>query len=635
MVQQARQAGNGRQLEFRVGQSGTYYVRVDWTGRGFAAAAYKLNIRPIGLENGTLDSSWLGRTEGGLYAWLDGNLLEISGPVGHGFGIRGNWTESVVSSGGLPGATYSADTVYLETPLGEVAMPLPSGSPLVVTTGPQLWGDDFGEISSLAWTAPSSLTALEAVFGALNPSNLLSIGELNASTKIGIALGNDPTLTSTNAPLNAAIPYMYLTINPSTSSLTQAFSVVIDPADPFFYIGSPQSGNIFPITAVGVSQSGLIPYTPEPNAKPSQWNGALRGHLYVAGTIDTTELTYVPSEVDGSLTLNLDPNHTGQWLGGSITPMQLANLLLAPQNPATFLGDANAVNQLFHNFSAGLNGELKISPWDKIKDIPGLTDRLGSATNYLSALLKMDVPRALTVAEASLIYDGPAESCYFRGGTTNPFEGTVAAPFVATSTVDVDAAIQPGGEFYLDAGASYNLLGFTAQGEVKVLNNWPTQIPIFTIGPKGIPVLGVQTIYLTEVDVDLNVNLPIASGGAEVRGQLQSNGDFDLSGSAMLNIPALTGSAQFDLNYSHTGTFLFSAEARAHFTDNIVSAELDVNIDINVDSSGALTYSGSGTASAEVNTVLFGWQPVGDVGVGVSNHEIWFEVDGHEVDIYF
>jgi hypothetical protein len=633
--QQARQAGKGQNIEFRVAQSGTYYVRVDWTGLARAAASYTLNIRPIGLENGTLDSTWLGRTEGGLYAWLDGSRLDVSGPVGHGFGIRGNWTGSVVFSGGLPGATYSADTIYLDTPLGEVPMPLPGGSPLKVTTGAQQWGDDFGEISSITWTAPSSLTPLEAVFAALNPSNFLAIAELNASTKIGIALGNDPTLTSTGAPLNAAIPYVYLSINPSTSGITQAFSVVVDPADPFMYIGSPQTGSIFPITAVGVSQSGLIPYTPEPNGKPSQWHGALHGHLYVAGTIDTTELTYVPSEVDGSLTLNLDPNHTGHWLGGSITPLQLANLLLAPQNPVTFLGDGPAVDQLFHNFSAGLNGELKISPWDKIQDIPGLTNRLGSATNYLSALLKMDVPRALTVAEASLIYDGPTESCYFRGGTVNPFEGTVAAPFVATSTVYVDAAIQPGGEFYLDAGGSYNLLGLTAHGDVKVLNSWPIQGPIIIIGPNGLPVPGLQTIYVTEVDADLNVSIPIASGGVDVHGQLTASGDFDLSGSATLNIFALTGSAQFDLKYSHTGTFLFTADVRAHYGDDVVRADLQVNIDINVDSYGDLTYSGSGTASVDVNTFVFGWQHVGDVGVGVSNHKIWFEADGHELDFYF
>jgi hypothetical protein len=247
----------------------------------------------------------------------------------------------------------------------------------------------------------------------------------------------------------------------------------------------------------------------------------------------------------------------------------------------------------------------------------------------------MDVPRALTVAEATMIYDGPTESCYFRGGTGNPFEGTVAAPFVTASTVDVDAAIKPGGEFYLDASGSYNLLGLTAHGDVTVLNNWPTQVPILTIGPNGFPVLGVQTVYLTDAAVDLNVSIPIASGGVEVRGQLQANGDFDLSGSATLHISALTGSAQFDLNYSHTGSFLFTADVRAQYGDDLVRADLDVNIEINVDSYGDLTYSGNGTASADINTFVDGWRHVGDVGVGVSNHRIWFEVDGNEVDIYF
>jgi hypothetical protein len=88
--QQVREAGNKQDLEFRVAESGTYYVRVDWSGLGRTVTSYTLNIRPIGLDNGTLDVSWLARTEGGLYAWLDGNTLDISGPVGHGFGIRGN-----------------------------------------------------------------------------------------------------------------------------------------------------------------------------------------------------------------------------------------------------------------------------------------------------------------------------------------------------------------------------------------------------------------------------------------------------------------------------------------------------------------------------------------------------------------
>src|SRR5262249_33769995 len=139
-----------------------------------------------------------------------------------------------------------------------------------------------------------------------------------------------------------------------------------------------------------------IPYAPED--APSQWNGPLRGHLYIHGVINTTNLTIVPSEVEGSVTLNLDPNHTGQWLGGSITPLQLANLLVAWEAPVTFLGDGPRVDQLFQNFSAGLEGELRISPWDKVADIPGLVKRLGGDADHLSDVLKTDVPRLLTLA---------------------------------------------------------------------------------------------------------------------------------------------------------------------------------------------------------------------------------------------
>jgi hypothetical protein len=514
-------------------------------------------------------------------------------------------------------------------------MPLPSG-PLTVTTKPQQWGDAFGEIGSVAWPAPPSLIAFEAVLGILDPSALLGLGSIDKSTSIGIGLGNDPTLQATGAPLNAAIPYLYLSVNPaantavSVSAATQASSVIIDPADPFIYIGSPQTGSKFPITAVAVSQSGLIPYAPDD--APSPWNGSLRGHLYIQGVINTTDLTVVPSELEGSVTLNLDPNHTGQWLGGSITPLQMANLLVAGTDPVSFLGDGSAVDQLFKNFIAGLNGELKISPWDKVADIPGLMNRLGGDANHLSDVLKSDVPRALTVGHASLIYDGPTESCYFRGGTTSPFEGTVAAPFAAPVSLDVDAALKPGGEFYLDAKGTYYALGLTAGGEVKVLNNWPTQVHKI-IGP-GLP-FGTQTIYVTEVDVDLNVSVPIV-GSVDIHGKLQGNGDFDLSGSAALDIPGLKGSANFDLKYLHTGNWTFTDVASPHYDDNVVRADLNLAIYINVDPYGDLTFSGSGTASSFYVNTWIGWVQVpGSVGVGIINHEIWFEADGHEVDIYF
>jgi hypothetical protein len=264
-----------------------------------------------------------------------------------------------------------------------------------------------------------------------------------------------------------------------------------------------------------------------------------------------------------------------------------------------------------------------------VADIPGLVKRLGGDADHLSDILKADVPRLLTLGEARLVYDGPTESCYFRGKTTSPFEGTVAAPFAAPVSLDIDAALKPGGQFYLDAKGGYHALGLTAQGEVKVLNNWPVVVTIITASHKPEQV----TVYQTGVYADLNVN--VLGTTVDLHGQVQGNGDFDVTGSADLNIPDLSGSARFDLNYSHSGHFQFTAEAHAHYGDSAVRADLDLNFQIAVDPYGRLSYSGGGTASAQVNTVLYGWQSVGTVSVGINNHEIWFSADGVRVDIYF
>jgi hypothetical protein len=635
-LQPASLAGAGQDLEFRIAQTGTYYLQLASTATSSTqTTSYSLNVLPIGLNTASLSPSLMASTNGGLYAWLNGHVLDISGPVGHGFGIRGNWTKSVSSASGLPAATYTATgTIYLQTPRGEVAMPLPTGTPMTVSTGPRLWGNVFGAISSVSWSPPSSVAAFAAVLGVLDPSAFLGLGNVVQSIKVGINLGNDPTLQNTGAPLNPAFPYIYLSVNPLAGTVvgqvTQAFSVVLDPADPFMFIGSPMTSSSFPITAIAVSQNGLIPYTPQD--APSQWTGSMYGNFYVQGVINTTDLTLVPSQVKGSLTLNLDPNHTGQWLGGSITPLQLANLLLLPGVPATFMNDPQTVEQVFKNFSAGFNGELDISPWDTVQNIPYLTTLMGSAATHMSDILQMSVPRFLTMGQASLIYTGPSESFFFRGGTANPFAGTVLAALAAPTTVDIDGAFHPGGEFYLDARGTYQPIGFTAtSGEVRVLNHWPTVVPTFTIGPFGLPIFGTRTIYVTSVSLDLNVN--VLGATVSLQGQVQGNGDFDVTGSGALGLAGLSATANFNLYYSHTGYFQFTAAAQAHYSSSVVRADLSLNFSMAVDAYGHLIYSGSGTASASVYTYFFGWRSAGTVGVGINNSEIWFTVNGIEIVI--
>ncbi len=577
-----RTARFGQSIEYRVppGESGTYYVKIAGNDPSSTqAASYSLHLRPIGLDDGRLDPSYLSKTGGGLSAWLDGDTLDVSGPVGHGFGIRGNWTPSVWYANGVPFATYTATgAVSLETPVGEVGLPLPAGSSVTLTTKPQQWGNDFGEVAALDWNAPPALADLETQLGMDDSlTRMLITPPVVQATKFGLGLGSDLALQNTGAPLNPAVPYLYVTINPLASSTlgsaTQVFSVVLDPADPFVYVGSPQTGDYFPITALAASRQGLIPFTPAD--RPSQWAGSLRGHLYVQGQLDTTALTEIPSEIDGELVLNLDPNHTGRAFGGA-TPAQLLSLYFAPGALAAI--DPQASHQVMTNFSAGINGAFNISPFAKFADgVPDAVNRFGDKHSLVQFILNREVPKVLTVGHATLVYDGPTESTYFRGGTTSPFDGTPLAPFLAPVEVDVDAGIKPGGAFYLDVKGPYQFAGLTGAGELKLENNWPT-----TVLRPGLRGLTIQTVPVSSITADLQFN--------------------------------------YGIPY-------------------VIQATLDVHFMIGVDAAGHLTYAGSGTVSGDWYGPNHGWQvwdwewqPIGDVGIGVNNDEMWFEANGQRYE---
>jgi hypothetical protein len=227
--------------------------------------------------------------------------------------------------------------------------------------------------------------------------------QVNLSTSLsnpaGVKLGRETILQQTGAPVYAAVPYLYFTVNPlggnTGGGMTNVLSIVVDPADPYLYIGSgvigaPIPGTTVSIHALAYSKNGLIPYTPE--AAPSQWQGNLSGHFYLDASVKFL-VAGVPTEVEGKLTLNLDPKHTGRMLGGvNVTAEQLVGYLTQPGNSSV---DASTIDTIFSNVSLGVNGELKLAVLDK------LFHKLFSGTALA------DKAPHLTVGNASLIYDGP------------------------------------------------------------------------------------------------------------------------------------------------------------------------------------------------------------------------------------
>src|SRR5205085_318336 len=69
--------------------SGVYTVKL--TGNNVSAlhpAAYTLDLHRLALAQGTQDVQTLAQT-GSMYAWLNGDTLDLTGPTGYGFGISG------------------------------------------------------------------------------------------------------------------------------------------------------------------------------------------------------------------------------------------------------------------------------------------------------------------------------------------------------------------------------------------------------------------------------------------------------------------------------------------------------------------------------------------------------------------
>ncbi|MBI3411057.1 MAG: hypothetical protein HY040_22210 [Planctomycetes bacterium] len=620
-------ANYGQSLEYRVTSPGIYFLAVSWTGTASTQSInYTAHLRAVGLDNFNLDSTLLNRTDGAMTAWQNGNVLNIAGPTGHGFGIRGNWAETPTTANALTSASYRATgDIYLQTAAGDVLIHLPSD--LTLTTKPQLWGDAFGEVNSIDWTAPPSLAAYEAILGVIYPPGLLDIGQISAGTKINIGLGRDMALKNTGAPLNNEIPYLYLSVNPlansSAGSITQAFSAVLDPADPFLYIGSPLSGDTTYVTALAGSAHGIIPFTPVD--APSQWHGNLRGHVYIQSQFDLTALTGVPSELDGNITLNLDPNHTGQVLGNP--SLSLQPLLDGLTNPQALSAYGQAIDTIFSNFSAGVNGTLKLSPWKKIADVPGLASRFGGKLSVVDWLMTNNAPK-LALGNASLIYDGTTENAYFRGGTANPFAGTQLAPFTApVNTIDLDAAFAKGGHFYVDFQGGYQPFGFSTVGEIKVLGNWP--VPVITMFPglNGLPSPVVTMVNQTSVTVDLSMNV-LGLASEDLKGQVYSNGDFVLSAVDHADLGPFSGSETYTLTYSHLNGFTFRADLAGSASNGPAEGDVTATVYINVNSAGHMTFSGGGSATAYVYGVN-----VGSVGVYVNNNELVFWAGGYEIDI--
>jgi hypothetical protein len=418
--------------------------------------------------------------------------------------------------------------------------------------------------------------------------------------------------------------------------------------------------------------------------KPTQSTASTMqgGHVLLQGTFDTTALTLIPSQVVGDITLNLDPNHTGKFFGGAtVSAAEIAGIftVAGTGGGACLLAALGATNsplagnfdQVYRNLSVGINGTLNINPLGAIKqdlgwqvgnEILALPTGPSSFFDHVLNWANGQVfdPQGLgmlPIGKASLLYDGPTSSLYFRGGTTDPFANTPLA-FLTTAfanaskgytlatqagiipTFDLDCAVKPGGEFFLNVAGTYNIASLPESGQILLVYNYPVTGPAaeFLGAPSSTGVIGLpiskgaaSTPLCTGIYFDAKVQ--VLNNYVDLQGKVYGNGDFTIQGSAAINIGALTGSATFTLSDTQAHGFSFTGAMDASFSSHYIRGGLHADFTFGI-ADGNLTYRGDIHAWGQVYIPYVGWEGANLSG-GISNNAIWASVDGYEVDFRF
>jgi hypothetical protein len=492
---------------YRVQQDGTYYVTIDLftvhdPSAYYAPAVtnYEVDLRPIGLNPSMQDPNWLQKTGGEMDVWLDGSTLDISGPAGHGFGLRGNWQQTVTQSGSLSYSTYTASGII--TIQGAINVGLPHGQTVTITTQPSQWGGLFGPVGSLVGEGSFSLGDVAGTLGKNSPLGLQLAGTSSAlpNQRWGIDLGSG--INNSGVPLNAAVPYLHFTSSDDTSAMfgglqVQAdhvghgFTMVDDPADPFLYVGV----NGVPLIkkfGVGWSTRDLIPFAP--GSAPANYHGALAGNFYHTGEVDLSDVD-IPIVIDGDWTVNFDPNHTGKLFGGAaITASDIVGIMTGKETATPAL--LKQLNTAFTNVSFEHNGSLSLNLSED--DVGGIQ---------------------IPIVQDTDVYDGAAQTLYMHVNSVNPFQGTFLQDYVK-GDVSLDGTYsRPSGQWDILAKCDLDLFRQETVGMLE-LNN------------QGVKLDG--TIHALGTNVEL-------------KGNVYSNGDASLTGDATVNLVVANVEGHFDL----------------------------------------------------------------------------------------
>lgn len=578
--------------------AGTYYVKVTTGSTDYSLGrSYNLNLERVGVEDTNVLPLRL-KQGGAGHAWLNasGDTLNVTGPTGYGFSLRGNWAKAR----GGDAVTYTATgtlylrSTYLTGSVGEIAVQVARGETFRVTTRAPGW-DQLGEIASvgghLGLSVEPYAAGIEQALG-VDLSDVAVGAKWTIKTGAQVKAEYQGYVQNDIAQVLDGVPYLVygdagsLKLNFGQVSLTTTdqseLVMIADPADPMLYVG-------YKDYAFAGSLNGRIPFNtavtpPAESSGPYSVllpNLGYYGHVYAAGEFP---LAGVPMSVHGDVTVDLDADGDGQFLGGAGNADQL------------FRGDLTAVEAVLRDVNVGVNG--------------------GVSLGYTVAGRSLTVP----LGGASVFYSGPHQGVWFKGaqGTAvNPWAGTVLEDFQVGPGAAVEGYAYRDGRFSVSTTSSYKLFTLDAALTVTVTND-------------GIRAAGTVTT-------------PI--GRADVSGSIAFNGDFALAGQLQIDVGGgsnyLRGTAA--VTVSKVGSEMtFTAAVDAHARLSIPGAKAEGSVTgsltVKVRSDGRVSYAADlhFSAGIYVRTPITGdWNKIGSASgsFGLSGDTLTFSALGYNFSL--
>ena len=566
---------------FYADHDGDYFIRATTSGvNAGTARRYDLNFDRVGLID-TAAPSVLDHS-GAYHAWLNkaGDTLYISGPSGYGFSLRGNWSQAV-NSGTV---TYAATgTIYLKTSalasVGEIALQVANNQKFSVRT--HVTGRvQLGELSGISGKFGLSLAPVAGVikdtFG-LDVSTISAMNGWTIKTGAQIKQQYQSYIQHDIGQLLDGVPYLVygdagtVKMNFGSVSVTttnQAKTVLIaDPADPFLYVA-------YKNYAAAGSVHGRIPFNSSiaPMLEGSVLGGPLvdhntefYGHVYAAGTYP---IAGVPATANGEVTVDLDANRDGLFLGGAGNASQL------------YHGDLGAIENVLKDINVGINGGVNLG--------------------YTVAGVNVSVP----LGQASAFYSGPQGAIYFaaqQGTAINPWHGTVLANFQSGPGTMVEGYVYRDGRFAVSTTSNYRLFFANA----------------------------AMTLTVTDHDITASGKLTTPIFSADVSGTIGFNGNFVWTGTGQVNIGTdanhIRGDADFTLTKNSSGMTLdldLDCEAKLSIPGFKLKGDVTGHIKVKVNNSGQVTYD---VGSLDFDCDLYVYNPftqkyndLGSAGVSIG-----------------